>query len=1505
MTIVIRDWLIFLHLLFLIPATPVFNKVNFFNSDGQRCEIIPQLNVTCPILCVNDINLCPVLIRPTCKEGHTLCVDGTCQIECASNLVNPCYCTKSKLSIPPSASLNLLPCLQQPNIDIYQYDPKNIKTIKAECSSALNLIDVAPWDKKYNNKRFWLECPKPSINLNFKSPLFTFIWSMLSTQIALIFFWGLYKFYKEHNIKEYYSVGRKIDLDNYSHHSSDTILKVEKNTEKSHILPYKPSLTNGAVSTSAKLQNETPIFYSTNSNSNVTMVEYSTNLFGRISFYSLYISTASWLDKKFNTYPVQISMQNRKYFEFHSTRYTYQDTLQNYDCIQFDTGKTAKEIYSFKSGLSKNEANYRSEILGQNFISIEVPSILGSIANEFSSFFYIYQLMILLLFYYYSYYQIGISDTIVILLSALIKVLINVKSRRRLKKLTEYSGICKVFRDGKFIEINSKNLVVGDVVAIENNQEITFDGVLISGELVVDESSLTGEAMPVRKISLNPHLSHYDSQTTGKNSTIFAGTKALQSLPDNNETGTDNSFQHINHMKNELAIAIVNKIGTFTEKGKIVKKILYPTKFMFVFNKQIKVVMFILFIQGLIWLGLAAWFLKASTIAAFFSGMFSLSQLISPLLPASLVIGQSVAVQRLRKKNIYCIEMPRVMIAGKVEIFCFDKTGTLTKDGLEFTGVIESFSELEPSVPTSFILKSSRDTFIGIGCCHSVTNLGTKLVGNPVDVELFKNSKWNIGETTEGFIQTFTSSEFSKSKNSDNKESCKIDVIKRNEFVHSRASMSVIVKDNIENCIKVFVKGSYEKIYSICNKSTVPENYIEYAKSLSSQGCYVLGLAQKSFKDISTSSIINMDLDQVESDLSFLCLLVFNNNLKPDTADALKQIQEANTRNVMITGDATLTGIFIARKSGMISENSIVAIGDINDFGNVEFTNVDNNEKIESFNSIKYQNIELALTGSAFEKMVGDGSIRTIIKHVRVFGRMTPKNKVTCINYQMELGVTAMCGDGGNDSGALKAAHVGIALSGAEASIVSPFSTSNKSLMSCVELLSQSRGALSTSFANYKHLILYGQTMAMFKVMTMYFSISVSQPLWIIIDAFITVGISLAVSLSKPLKKLSMKRPTAKILGPQTLASSIGQVAINWMFMVIAFSWLFKQPWFRCNEFDSSKSNLAQWWLLGDNYEGEVAGFIVIYQFVNVGFIYNFGYLFRQRWYKNYVLVSLWALFIILASYIQLADPNRIGCALRINCGDPDVLVKLGYKRPNFYIEKYNIAAGHNVLAIKDRYILWGISIANMALGVFWELFVVIGPKNVDFTTRALAKCGKSAVMVRLRQEWSLTDLNIKTTVARTRAFGKWSGSRTWISDLIKCPYKNRCDTWAGTSCNWMGLELVYPELKTHINYVFKIRNGTYWTARRYAKSGFIEKRFIEECPFCRNIAPETIEHVLLELSGYKGMRSSEYNSPNDANCKIISPDNEYWYLGVLIAKKLNLEKLVMRKVGNDNEMID
>ncbi|PVU89089.1 hypothetical protein BB561_005554 [Smittium simulii] len=134
-----------------------------------------------------------------------------------------------------------------------------------------------------------------------------------------------------------------------------------------------------------------------------------------------------------------------------------------------------------------------------------------------------------------------------------------------------------------------------------------------------------------------------------------------------------------------------------------------------------------------------------------------------------------------------------------------------------------------------------------------------------------------------------------------------------------------------------------------------------------------------------------------------------------------------------------------------------------------------------------------------------------------------------------------------------------------------------------------------------------------------------------------------------------------------------------------------------------------------------------------------------------------------------------------------------------------------------------------------------------------------------------------------------------------QCPFKHRCDTWAGTSCNWMGLELVYPELKTHINYVFKIQNGTYWTARRYAKSGFIKKRFIEECPFCRNIDPETIEHMLLKCASQKFNKikkpSNVFGQVLKKN-KSISRENKIQMHG--LTKKVLLQDLLQKKDFDD-----
>lgn len=73
-------------------------------------------------------------------------------------------------------------------------------------------------------------------------------------------------------------------------------------------------------------------------------------------------------------------------------------------------------------------------------------------------------------------------------------------------------------------------------------------------------------------------------------------------------------------------------------------------------------------------------------------------------------------------------------------------------------------------------------------------------------------------------------------------------------------------------------------------------------------------------------------------------------------------------------------------------------------------------------------------------------------------------------------------------------------------------------------------------------------------------------------------------------------------------------------------------------------------------------------------------------------------------------DPNSFGCLMRVNCGNPDVLVSLGYPRPDFYIEPYNNPLGHNVLPRYFRYQLWAYSICNMVAVNIWERFLILGP---------------------------------------------------------------------------------------------------------------------------------------------------------------------------------------------------
>jgi magnesium-transporting ATPase (P-type) len=145
------------------------------------------------------------------------------------------------------------------------------------------------------------------------------------------------------------------------------------------------------------------------------------------------------------------------------------------------------------------------------------------------------------------------------------------------------------------------------------------------------------------------------------------------------------------------------------------------------------------------------------------------------------------------------------------------------------------------------------------------------------------------------------------------------------------------------------------------------------------------------------------------------------------------------------------SGICIALQAGIIESDLTVVIGNrIQEDGQIEWLNYTDDSP-----AVLSEDTCLALTGEVWEHLLNHDPKAALqyAQRAKVFGRCTPNDKVSIVSTFVEMGdITLMCGDGGNDCGALKAAHVGIALSDSEASVVAPFTSLDKSIKSVTEV---------------------------------------------------------------------------------------------------------------------------------------------------------------------------------------------------------------------------------------------------------------------------------------------------------------------------------------------------------------------------------------------------------------------------------------------------------------------
>jgi magnesium-transporting ATPase (P-type) len=444
--------------------------------------------------------------------------------------------------------------------------------------------------------------------------------------------------------------------------------------------------------------------------------------------------------------------------------------------------------------------------------------------------------------------------------------------------------------------------------------------------------------------------------------------------------------------------------------------------------------------------------------------------ILPPLLPTVFTVSVGISENRLATQRIATVNAESILIAGKVTRAFFDKTGTLTKQGLDFLSARSSKSWTTGDAVC-------EDLGRAMACCHNLTKSQTGvLVGNPVDITMFSVSGATSFETKAN-ASIIVDRSGKKSK-----------IVRKFDFDHQRMTQGVIL-ELADGSYLAVVKGSGESIQKICLADTLPDDFDTVLRDSARAGIYQISVASKPVKADNVSDVTR---DEVECSLIFVGVLNFQNVMREDTPDVIRQLEEGEVHCIMLTGDSVQTGIQVSQESGIMVPGKNVVIGSLNSAGEVVWSNdaTGDTATVPSTAELTNGSTQLAMSGAAFDALCtkDPSEAARILQHVRVFGRCTPRHKVFVVDCYVNLGfITMMCGDGGNDCGALKAAHVGVALSDAEASIVAPFTALDKNISSVLDVLKEGRCALFSALSSYKFIIMYGQIETVNQIINAYF----------------------------------------------------------------------------------------------------------------------------------------------------------------------------------------------------------------------------------------------------------------------------------------------------------------------------------------------------------------------------------------------------------------------------------
>lgn len=461
-----------------------------------------------------------------------------------------------------------------------------------------------------------------------------------------------------------------------------------------------------------------------------------------------------------------------------------------------------------------------------------------------------------------------------------------------LKEEEEAKETAKVVRDGKLHEIHVSEVVVGDIVYLQAGDKIPADGIVIDGDLKVDQAALNGETEEAEKIPC-PEGAEYDIKDLLNKYYAYRGTVVCggEGYMEIKVVGDKTLF-------GELALEVqedTRKTPLQVKLGKLAQQI---STFGYVGAIAIAAGILIkTFITGSMPEGIYEWIrliLDAITVAVTIIVCAVPEGL--PMLTSILLSFQSL---KMAKDNVLVRKINGLETAGSLSILFSDKTGTITEGRLSVvemaTGNVTVFDQLKKMSPAL-----AADVITGIGINNSAVASEGAIIG---------------GNSTDRALMSFLVDE--KAVNAVTKE----EVRNFNAFDSAKKYSSVTLSK--EGRSVTYIKGAPEKIIDKCTRY-VDENGEE--KELVEKNYLTTYINTQAGRSMRLLAVAKAEGDSDEGELTLICVISIRDNVRKEAVDAIKEVQNAGIQVVMVTGDRKETAVAIAREAGLLTSSEDIAL---------------------------------------------------------------------------------------------------------------------------------------------------------------------------------------------------------------------------------------------------------------------------------------------------------------------------------------------------------------------------------------------------------------------------------------------------------------------------------------------------------------------------------------------------------------------------------------------------